>query len=182
MLLPLPLTLTRPLTLRSPLALPWLSALLPSSCFLPHGPWPGGKVVAQATTTFAFVGSCHTASCHATERALQPSLVTEPKPRLLHLGPGILSPSPGTIPGTELRSEAAFLSHTHLLDRTQVESLREQYETGQEGWRAAMAERARKEVAEREAALRDRLTRERDEEIEVSETEHRVAGRLRAQC
>lgn len=30
-----------------------------------------------------------------------------------------------------------------------------------------MAERARKEVAEREAALRDKLTRERDEEIEV---------------
>ena len=49
----------------------------------------------------------------------------------------------------------------------QIEALREQYETGQEGWRAAMAERARKEVAEREAALRDKLTRERDEEIEV---------------
>ena len=51
--------------------------------------------------------------------------------------------------------------------QTQIETLREQYETGQEGWRAAIAERARKELGEREAALRDRLARERDAEIEV---------------
>lgn len=49
----------------------------------------------------------------------------------------------------------------------QIEVLREQYETGQEGWRAAMAERARKEVAERTAAIRDKLMHERNEEIEV---------------
>lgn len=36
-----------------------------------------------------------------------------------------------------------------------------------EGWRAAVAERARRDLAEREAALRDRMVRERDEQIEV---------------
>ena len=49
----------------------------------------------------------------------------------------------------------------------QMDALREQYETGQEGWRSAIAERSRKELGEREAALRDKLTRERNEEIEV---------------
>ncbi len=48
-----------------------------------------------------------------------------------------------------------------------MDTLREQYETGQEGWRAAIAERSRRELAEREAAMRDKLARERDEEIEV---------------
>lgn len=49
----------------------------------------------------------------------------------------------------------------------QIESLKDTYETGQEGWRAAIAERARKEVQDREAAIRDKLSRERDEEIEA---------------
>ncbi|GAX81176.1 hypothetical protein CEUSTIGMA_g8609.t1 [Chlamydomonas eustigma] len=49
----------------------------------------------------------------------------------------------------------------------QLEALREQYETGQEGWRAAIAERARREVSEREAAIKEKLTRERDEEVEA---------------
>jgi hypothetical protein len=49
----------------------------------------------------------------------------------------------------------------------QVEALRQQQEAEQEGWRAAIAERARREVAEREAALRDRMARERDQQIEV---------------
>ena len=49
----------------------------------------------------------------------------------------------------------------------QIESLKDTYETGQEGWRAAIAERARKEVSDREAAIRDKLSRERDEEIEA---------------
>ena len=48
-----------------------------------------------------------------------------------------------------------------------METLREQYETGQEGWRAAIAERSRRELTEREAAIREKLARERDEEIEV---------------
>ena len=52
-------------------------------------------------------------------------------------------------------------------DAMQIEALREQYETGQEGWRAAMAERARKEVTERTAAIRDKLMQERNNEIEV---------------
>ncbi len=54
----------------------------------------------------------------------------------------------------------------------QIEALREQYETGQEGWRAAMAERARKEVTERTAAIRDKLMQERNNEIEVRKLEH----------
>ena len=37
----------------------------------------------------------------------------------------------------------------------------------QEGWRAAIAERARRELADKEAAIRERAARERDEEIEV---------------
>jgi hypothetical protein len=49
----------------------------------------------------------------------------------------------------------------------QLEALRQQQEAEQEGWRAAIAERARREVAEREAALRDRMARERDQQIEV---------------
>jgi 5-azacytidine-induced protein 1 len=49
----------------------------------------------------------------------------------------------------------------------QIESLREQYETGQEGWRAAIADRARKELSDKEAAIRAELTRERDAEIEA---------------
>ncbi len=49
----------------------------------------------------------------------------------------------------------------------QLDSLREQYETGQEGWRAAMAERAKQEVEQRVAAIKDKLTQERNEEIEV---------------
>lgn len=57
----------------------------------------------------------------------------------------------------------------------QIDALREQYETGQEGWRAAMAERARKEVAERTAAIRDKLLQERNEEIEA------VVARLEAE-
>ncbi len=48
-----------------------------------------------------------------------------------------------------------------------LESLREQYETGQEGWRASVAERAKRELAEKEAALKDHLTRERDAQLEV---------------
>lgn len=36
-----------------------------------------------------------------------------------------------------------------------------------QGWRAAVAERARRELADREAALRERMVRERDEQIEV---------------
>ncbi|KAG2454006.1 hypothetical protein HYH02_001049 [Chlamydomonas schloesseri] len=61
----------------------------------------------------------------------------------------------------------------------QIESLREQYETGQEGWRAAMAERARKEVAERVAAIREKLLEERNAEIQAVmarlEEEHAAA-------
>lgn len=61
----------------------------------------------------------------------------------------------------------------------QIEALREQYETGQEGWRAAMAERARKEVTERTAAIRDKLMQERNNEIEAImarlEAEHALA-------
>ena len=37
----------------------------------------------------------------------------------------------------------------------------------QEGWRAAIAERARRELADKEVAIRERAARERDEEIEV---------------
>lgn len=37
----------------------------------------------------------------------------------------------------------------------------------QEGWRAAVAERARRELGEREAALKAQITRERDEQITV---------------
>ncbi|GIL49463.1 hypothetical protein Vafri_5793 [Volvox africanus] len=49
----------------------------------------------------------------------------------------------------------------------QIDALREQYETGQEGWRAAMAERARKEVSERAAAIREKLLQERNEEVQT---------------
>ena len=38
----------------------------------------------------------------------------------------------------------------------------------QEGWRAAVAERARQELTSREAAIRADLTKQRDAEIEVS--------------
>ncbi|GFR47914.1 hypothetical protein Agub_g9714 [Astrephomene gubernaculifera] len=62
----------------------------------------------------------------------------------------------------------------------QIESLREQYETGQEGWRAAMAERARKEVTERVAAIREKLLQERNEEVQAVmtrlEAEHASAA------
>ena len=40
--------------------------------------------------------------------------------------------------------------------------------TLQEGWRAAVAERARQELASREAAIRADLTKQRDAELEVS--------------
>ena len=59
------------------------------------------------------------------------------------------------------------LDQTPWLNAPQLDTLREQYETGQEGWRAAIAERSRRELTEREAALREKLARERDEEIEV---------------
>ncbi|GLC34800.1 hypothetical protein PLESTM_000241500 [Pleodorina starrii] len=49
----------------------------------------------------------------------------------------------------------------------QINALREQYETGQEGWRAAMAERARKEVSERVTAIREKLLQERNEEVQA---------------
>ncbi|KAG2432445.1 hypothetical protein HXX76_008791 [Chlamydomonas incerta] len=64
----------------------------------------------------------------------------------------------------------------------QIESLREQYETGQEGWRAAMAERARKEVAERVAAIREKLLEERNNEIQAVMTrlEEEHAGAVEA--
>lgn len=57
----------------------------------------------------------------------------------------------------------------------QLDSLREQYETGQEGWRAAMAERAKQEVEQRVTAIKDKLTQERNEEIEA------VMARLEAE-
>ncbi|GLI64721.1 hypothetical protein VaNZ11_008065 [Volvox africanus] len=61
----------------------------------------------------------------------------------------------------------------------QIDALREQYETGQEGWRAAMAERARKEVSERAAAIREKLLQERNEEVQAVmtrlEAEHAAA-------
>ena len=60
----------------------------------------------------------------------------------------------------------------------QIDSLREQYETGQEGWRAAMAERARKEVAERTAAIREKLMQERNEEIEVGRVLWQAKGAI----
>ncbi|KAG2485000.1 hypothetical protein HYH03_016204 [Edaphochlamys debaryana] len=49
----------------------------------------------------------------------------------------------------------------------QMDALREQYETGQEGWRAAISERAKKEVASRVAAIREKLLEERNEEIQA---------------
>lgn len=49
----------------------------------------------------------------------------------------------------------------------QIDSLREATELEQEGWRAAMAERARRELADREAQLKSALTLERDEQIQV---------------
>lgn len=60
------------------------------------------------------------------------------------------------------QKEALRRGHDKALD-----ALKQQYETQQEGWRAAMAERARRELADKEAALRDKLRRERDQEIEV---------------
>ncbi|GIM00334.1 hypothetical protein Vretimale_5477 [Volvox reticuliferus] len=61
----------------------------------------------------------------------------------------------------------------------QIDALREQYEMGQEGWRAAMAERARKEVSERVAAIREKLLQERNEEVQAVmtrlEAEHAAA-------
>lgn len=59
--------------------------------------------------------------------------------------------------------DASFI----LFSCVQISSLRDEYESGQEGWRAAMAERARKEVSERTAAIRDKLMQERNEEVEV---------------
>ncbi|KXZ53290.1 hypothetical protein GPECTOR_7g1184 [Gonium pectorale] len=64
------------------------------------------------------------------------------------------------------RREKEAIRKTH--DK-QIEALREQYETGQEGWRAAMAERARKEVAERVAAIREKLLQERNEEVQAAD-------------
>ncbi len=61
----------------------------------------------------------------------------------------------------------AFKSRAVCRLLPQIESLREQYETGQEGWRAAMAQRAREELAERSAALRGALAAERDAEVQV---------------
>eukprot|EP00798_Chlamydomonas_sp_ICE-L_P006342 gene6342-2967_t len=49
----------------------------------------------------------------------------------------------------------------------QMEALREQYNSGQEGWRQAIAERSKKELSERESAFRDKLTHQRNEEIEA---------------
>ena len=53
--------------------------------------------------------------------------------------------------------------------RVQLESVHEAVALEQEGWRAAVAERARRELGEREAALRSALTAERDEQIQVGQ-------------
>lgn len=47
--------------------------------------------------------------------------------------------------------------------------MREATELEQEGWRAAVAERARRELAERETELKAALTAERNEQIQVGE-------------
>lgn len=49
----------------------------------------------------------------------------------------------------------------------QMDEVRSGADAEAEGWRAAVAERARRDLAEREAALRDRMARERDQQIEV---------------
>ncbi len=68
----------------------------------------------------------------------------------------------------------------------QLESLREEQGSEQEGWRAAVAERARRELAEREAALVERLTRERDQQIKVrgcgEASKSRCAGLVARRC
>jgi 5-azacytidine-induced protein 1 len=54
-----------------------------------------------------------------------------------------------------------------LLPPPQLAELRSEQDAGQEGWRAAVAERARRDLAEREAALAARMARERDEQLQV---------------
>lgn len=48
-----------------------------------------------------------------------------------------------------------------------VQTLKMEYEAENEGWRQALAERARQELAGKEAALRAQLTAERDQQIQL---------------
>lgn len=70
----------------------------------------------------------------------------------------------------EGQQRAEWAEQREALERSHacaLEQQRQQHEAAQEGWRAALAEKLRREGAEAERRLREQLTRERDEEIEV---------------
>eukprot|EP00891_Asterochloris_glomerata_P000110 jgi/Astpho2/110/Aster-x0006 len=77
----------------------------------------------------------------------------------------------------DLAAEKEQLRKHH--DR-ELRTLREQYENSQEGWRAAVAERARQELASREAVIRADLTKQRDAELET--VIERLEGETAAAC
>ncbi|GAB4813533.1 hypothetical protein N2152v2_000579 [Parachlorella kessleri] len=80
---------------------------------------------------------------------------------------------------SEAGEERAVLARQH---QRELDALKEKYETGQEAWRAAVAERAKQEVEQREAALRRQLAAERDAELRgvIVRLEEEYAGKEEA--